>query len=119
MKKCKKQKAMVCVLLMLITFGSFSMTAFATTKNVGGGRWHYGTRVYAKDLVTIVKRVFSNYNHPTRCHSASVSIGSHFEKVCASPGKTASADLEAGFLEGRAQAFWDNESVCNCYERHD
>ncbi|GAB3947970.1 lactococcin 972 family bacteriocin [Corynebacterium tapiri] len=76
----------------------------STTEDAGGGTWTYGW-----ELVNgTTKRCFSNYNHPTNSHRASVSMGSMTDSKTARPTSWAKASVVAGVTSGTCNVFWDN-----------
>lgn len=67
---------------------AISVPAFATSVNVGGGTWDYGTRSIGWDQ----KEVYSNYLHNTKIHMSSCSIGANKNSSdWMDPGDTASS----------------------------
>ncbi|WP_406008388.1 lactococcin 972 family bacteriocin [Streptomyces sp. NBC_00637] len=68
-----------------------SLVSPATSKDVGGGTWTYGTEV-----VTGGKRCYSYYFHGSKLHNATAKIGNGSHKVGEVAGKTAKASRTAG-----------------------
>ncbi|MFF5968002.1 lactococcin 972 family bacteriocin [Streptomyces collinus] len=68
-----------------------SPVAPATTKDVGGGTWTYGT-----ELVADGKRCYSYYFHGSKLHNATAKIGAGSIKVGEKAGKTAKASKVGG-----------------------
>jgi lactococcin 972 family bacteriocin len=63
----------------------------ATTKDVGGGVWTYGT-----EIVTGGKRCYSYYFHGSKQHSATAKIAGSQTKAVEAAGRTAKASRTAG-----------------------
>ncbi|WP_330265634.1 lactococcin 972 family bacteriocin [Streptomyces griseorubiginosus] len=68
-----------------------SRVAPATTKDVGGGSWTYGTEIVADG-----KRCYSYYFHGSKLHNATAKIANGSLKVGEVAGKTAKASRTAG-----------------------
>lgn len=67
----------------------------------GGGTWNYGTV-----LDGIYKGCYSNYIHPTKQHSASVSIGNATDKVIKNADIWANAYATSGAAH-TCNAYWN------------
>lgn len=71
--------------------GGLAAPALATTTNVGGGTWSYGTSSSS---------VYSNYLHPTRLHGSSVKRGDTvFRSNCAAAGTWAKASASKSWYQ--------------------
>ncbi|MFE5036438.1 lactococcin 972 family bacteriocin [Streptomyces sp. NPDC056683] len=70
---------------------SSSTVAPATTKDVGGGTWTYGTELTADG-----KRCYSYYFHGSKNHTATAKIGNAEQKVANAAGYSAKASATAG-----------------------
>ncbi|MFC4507416.1 MULTISPECIES: lactococcin 972 family bacteriocin [Streptomyces] len=68
--------------------------ALATTVDVGGGTWSYGTGANS---------VWSNYKHPSVNHSSSVRGAYWSYSGCTKPGVWSLASADEGYNE----AYWD------------
>lgn len=68
-----------------------AVPAFASV-NVEGGTWDYGSKV----TISLKKKAWSNYNHPTKYHGSSVSLGTSTN----SSGKTAPHSVSYASITG-------------------
>lgn len=77
--------------------------ALATTVNVGGGTWVYGTGY----VFPIYKDVYSNYVNNVHYHSSTAIGGSAIQKVYANANSWSYAGVRCGAGEGTS-AYWAN-----------
>ncbi|MFJ8274826.1 lactococcin 972 family bacteriocin [Streptomyces sp. NPDC094154] len=82
-----------------VEFDSADM--ITTKESKGGGTWNYGTV-----LDGIYKGCYSNYIHPTKQHSASVSIGNATDKVIKNADIWANAYATSGAAH-TCNAYWN------------
>ena len=75
------------------------------TEQVGGGSWNYGGEL----INGTTKRCFSHYNHPSRSHRASVSMGTLTDSKTVRPNNWAKASVMAGITAGTCNVYWDNQ----------
>ncbi|MET1172354.1 lactococcin 972 family bacteriocin [Paenibacillus amylolyticus] len=82
------------------------ITTFATADN-GGGTWDYGTSVVMESLITYKKKVWSNYNHATKIHSSTASIGTQISRSGqVNKGVTSYASAIGGLTDD-THAYWN------------
>ncbi|MBV7698375.1 lactococcin 972 family bacteriocin [Streptomyces sp. TRM70350] len=74
----------------------------ATTKDVGGGTWTYGT-----ELVSGGKRCYSYYFHGSKLHKATARIANAERNAAEPGGRTARASATAGAAY-TCYAYWSN-----------
>ncbi|MFC5723231.1 lactococcin 972 family bacteriocin [Streptomyces gamaensis] len=88
----------------MVTFtvnpSAHSVKMSPTDENVGGGTWSHGTGTDG-----IYKGCYSNYIHPSKRHSASVSIGNATDKSYADAGDWANAYARSGWAF-TCNAYW-------------
>lgn len=83
------------------TASALAVPAFATVVNVGGGTWNYGTAY----VFPTSKRVWSNYVHNSKYHSATSIIGSTQQKRFAPATQWANTSLTGPATAGTA-TYW-------------
>jgi lactococcin 972 family bacteriocin len=78
-----------------------TVAALATTENVGGGLWQYGTTT---------ADVYSNYHHPSLYHSSTACnagvLGDKCDQGVAAAGAWAYASIGKSWLGGNT-AYWN------------
>lgn len=97
----KKALAIAGISAALVAGGATA--AMATTVNVGGGTWNYGTS-YSFPVTT---NVYSNYYHPTNHHSGTSVCAEKNVTVHASAGNWANSSTSCG-VGGSTAAYWNN-----------
>lgn len=98
MKKITKV-ALATVLLV----GGTGAAAFATTVNVGGGTWNYGTSY----VFPVSTGVYSDYYHPTNHHSGTSICAANNVTVHASAALWANSSTSCGW-GGTVTQLWNN-----------
>lgn len=81
-----------------------SVTPFSV--DTGGGVWDYGTSV----TLSLRKKVWSNYTHPTKTHHSSCSIGTSSNHSGNTKAGTTSYSSAIGGLDDETHAYWGAES---------
>jgi hypothetical protein len=77
--------------------------AMATTVNVGGGTWNYGTSY----VFPVSEGVYSDYYHPTNHHSGTSICAANNVTVHANAGSWANSSTSCGY-GGATHAYWNN-----------
>ncbi|MBB4826386.1 hypothetical protein HNO89_003645 [Sporosarcina luteola] len=75
--------------------------------NVGGGVWDYGTKLIIG--IPLKKLVYSNYNHPSKVHSASCSIGTTYNNSGPYPAGSMAPSSAEGKTGDSTRANWKVE----------
>lgn len=85
-----KKKLIFSLVLVAAIIGSIASTALATTIEVGGGTWTYGTY----DVFPTSNHVgYSYYYHPTNVHTSSVMVDQTlYRSSNTAPGQTSIAE---------------------------
>lgn len=83
-----------------VTLSNASVTPFSV--DAGGGTWDYGTRMVGP----WTKKVWSNYNHPTKTHSSSCSIGTASNDSGDTKKGTTSYSSATGSPRDATKAHW-------------
>jgi|GEM_PF-1921487 len=78
------------------------VTPFSSV-NVGGGTWDYGTSL----ALPLNKKVWSNFNHPSKKHSASCSIGNTYSSSGVYPAGSMAPSSAKGGINDSTRANWD------------
>ncbi|GLI04799.1 hypothetical protein YDYSG_08290 [Paenibacillus tyrfis] len=89
-----------------VTPFAVSPVTMETTENVGGGTWDYGTKSEWQGWLVWKKRVWSNYNHPTKAHASTASIGTQTNFSGYTLSGTTSYASALGDLSAQTHAYW-------------
>lgn len=73
-----------------------------TVVDVGGGKWDYGWY----PLSTIIKYVWSNYNHPSRNHHATTFIGAESDHSGIHPPYSLAPSHKTGLITTPSSVYW-------------